>query len=617
MRLSVVVFWVSGCLSTPPADQRTTGSPSVGSPTLPTLPDGWSEVRVGRPGVDSIFTDGATTWALDWEGGVLDVGAGWLDLGVDPLDDSAIYDAALRGSTLWAVTFDTLGWFAGTTWTSAPLPEELTGPRAVVARADGTVAVLNIEQPIDDCYYDCGPSASNVLGSWDGANFTVWTVGPADPFDDLVETASGDLVAVGGDRIARWDGSDWEEVHRTGSGSLQAVVADGDGIVAVGHDGLVVRGPLDALTEEWIPGGEGNFGVDVSDDGVVWALGYTSAFVDDGGWAAVPLPVDGTWSRIDVTAEGPLLIGQDGGPTVMSGGVGGWSVDWHEASLSSVQGVLVDTDGTTWLAAHDGIGRWDETGLVAWQMPGSVAGRSVRALSGAGEDIVGVGGDGIYQWNGDGFDLGFPRTDDGEMWDVSVAPDGSAFVASSVSLPDETSLPRLLRRDAGTWTVDPTPIPTPARALMAVQAFAANDVYALTWKGPVVLLHFDGASWTELTPDLGDGYESLWGRSNTDLYLGGSSQGGGDPLLHWDGASLTPIVGGPANVRSIAGTDTALIVSGTDGWGDAWAPVVSRWENGVWTELLRNEEGIVVGAGGETVAWADEGWVQRGPLASW
>jgi hypothetical protein len=63
-------------------------------------------------------------------------------------------------------------------------------------------------------------------------------------------------------------------------------------------------------------------------------------------------------------------------------------------------------------------------------------------------------------------------------------------------------------------------------------------------------------------------------------------------------------------VEGLAGTDAGLLVSGTDGYGDAFAPVTFTYADGVWTELLRADERMLIAAGGgaEVVLAGGEGW---------
>jgi hypothetical protein len=589
--------------TTTPTD-TTTGTPG-------SLPSGWEQLLVERSILVAVCTDGTTTWTLDGDGGVMVEGETWSELGQTTFDGAPL-DADARDGQLWAVSQTALYQLDGESWSEVPLPEGLGDIRALTARVDGTVAVLGVDEPTVYCYDDCPPVATNTLALWDGTDWTLFPEGPTDALADLVETASGELVAVGAwGWVARWDGAAWEDQARGEETGLLSVAAHGDEIVAVGTRGTVIRGELGALTVESASELD-LLHVDVAPDGTAWAMNHVSAFVDDGGWTELPLP-EGGWPDLVARDEGALVVGHLSGPTILEVDRTGWSEVWRQPTLFWVEGVWMEDEDTTWLAAHDGVGRWDGDRLETWPVPGFGA----HAVSGSGpDDVVALGHEEILEWNGAGFDSVY-SVENVVLWDVSVAPDGTAFVGTSVEGAGESESPRLLRRDGGVWSVDPAPIPTPARTLIAVEAFAADEVYALTWSSPVVLLHFDGASWTELTADLGEGYERLWGRSGTDLYLGKSSQGPGAPLLHWDGTALDEVPGAPAYVTSLAGTATELIVGANDGWSEEYAPSAALWRDGVWTEMLRPGSLVVVGTHGDHVVLA--GWSEalRGPLSTW
>jgi hypothetical protein len=599
------------------------GTPSdTGTPSDP-LPTGWSTVRFNHPPLGKVVTDGTTTWVVGGEGAVLQVeDAGpWVDLGVPPFTDRGIYDADARDGAIWAVTFDELAGFDSTAWTVVPLPEELQSPQAVSTRADGTVAVLAGDQPSVDCYYDCPPSVTVHLGLWDGVAWSVHSVGPTDWLNDLVETADGTLVAVGGGGwVARWDGAAWVDEHRGEDGTLRAVATDGTGIVAVGDDGLVVRGDLGALTVRVGGGVDGLDTVAVGPDGTAWALSWRAAWVDDGtGWAEVALPEDNVWASVGVRADGSAIVaGDQAGPTALVGDAAGWTVAWRQPSLWWVGDLWVDADGATWFGSHGAIGRWDAAGVLeAWvpPNPSNETAGEVRAVAGRGpDDVVAGGDDGVFDWDGTAWTWGWVAQD-AIVWDVAMAPDGTAFAGLGAWLPDETQVPQLLRRDAGVWSVDPAPIPGGSVGLMALQAFAADDVYALTWR-PSALLHFDGTGWTDLTGDLGAFYGAMWGRSGADLYLA-TDEDGVPTLLHWDGVAASAVAGAPPHLTAVSGCDDAVIVAGTDGWGDDFAPFTSILRDGVWTEMYRATSRMAVGGAGGTVVVAGDADAWRGPAATW
>ncbi|MEQ1503554.1 MAG: hypothetical protein ABMB14_15055, partial [Myxococcota bacterium] len=536
----------------------------------------------------------------------------------EPAFEEAIADVDARDGVVWAVSYDTLGrWDATAGWTLVPLPEASWSPTGLVARRDGTAAVLTDRQGIDDCYTDCGPSATEILALWDGVGWDVYIQEPTASFSDLTELADGTLVAVGvGGRVASWNGTGWAEEHGGEVGSLRSVDDDGAGLIAVGDDGLVVRGTLGALVVE--DSGEALDRVAVEPDGTAWAIGWAGARVDDGtGWAPVSLP-PGQFHGVDATVDGAYLLGIDAGGVVAAGEPDAIEVVWHAPSVYWVRDVWLDGDGGAWLAAYSGPGRWDASGLTTWSLAGDPyeGPRGLGAITGTGPtDVIAGGDDGLYGYDGTGWTRTW-TSEDATVWDVAASPDGAAFASVNRYLPDETMVPALLVRDGDGWVDDLAPIPADTRTLIALVAFAADEVYALGWDRSA-LLRWDGAQWIDLTGDLGEGFTALWGRSGTDLYLGSGEADVGGKLLRWDGVALTEVAGGPPNVTALSGDATVLIAAGTDGYGEAYAPVVSLFEDGGWTELFRAEASMAVGArDGELVVTGDaDGW--RGPAAAY
>ncbi|MEQ1571610.1 MAG: hypothetical protein ABMA64_38635 [Myxococcota bacterium] len=565
---------------------------------------GWEHLLLSRAGVAAFVEDAGTIYAVDGLGGLLVVGDPWQDLGVATLDDRGVYAADAESGVVWAASYARLGWWTGGAWSSVELPEELRQPQALVARSDGTAAVLAVYQPTTDCYYSCYPVVTNYLGIWDGAGWSLYQTEPTDQLMDLAETADGTLVAVGtGGWVARWTGSGWEDVAHGDSRTLRGVAADGDGIVAVGDYGYALEGPLDALAPTVTPT---DFdAVEIAANGTRWAHGWPNLWVDDGsGWAEVALPSDGYWYPFWPTADGVVVAGDVGGPVALAGDAGGLAEVWSAPSLWWVQDVAVEPDGTAWFAAHSGLGRWGADGTYeTWVAPG---GGEARAVAGQGTDVIAASDAGVLAWDGASWSLAYDLGD-GLVWDVAVAPDGAAYAVGLQDLPDETELPVLLRRDGGVWSVDPAPFPESVdRYVVQVVAFAADDVYALAYSE---LLRFDGAAWSVVAP-LAEDDGALWGRAGDDLYVGGART---PPLRQWDGAVFTPIPTA-SPVLVLAGDSDDLLVVQTAGWGDAFAPSVSRLHDGAWTLLYESDDFMAVGAaeGIGVVTGGEDAW--RGDL---
>jgi hypothetical protein len=176
-----------------------------------------------------------------------------------------------------------------------------------------------------------------------------WAVGPADE-DEMQAT------------VLFYDGADWSIVEGP-EGDLSAVLGDGDGgCVAVGREGLMVRGDgaewtrLPNLTTEDLVAVDGT-----PED--FWVVGMHGAVIHyaDGGWTQtvieghnftdVVATADGFAA---VTTDGAFVIGDEGGAEVYDPGVGGPlnGIDDTEGDAYLVAGyggaiLLGDTDNWT------------------------------------------------------------------------------------------------------------------------------------------------------------------------------------------------------------------------------------------------------------------------------
>jgi hypothetical protein len=492
-----------------------------------------------------------------------------------------------RDGALWAVGSGGLSKWNGGDWDTVALPAETQGDTLVV-RGDGSVAVLYTHMDCDDCE---GDIVSNDLLVWDGSTWTEHEP-PLSPywFTALAELDDGTLVAAGSAGVGFWDGAAWD-VTLVPDLWAADLVSDGDAVLAVGAGGVVVRGTAGALTTEFV--GSEDLVAASTRDGVTWLLGASAAWADDDGvWIEAPLDA-ALWVDI-VVSDGAVAVGWDSGPVGVLGATDGFLEVWREASLP-LGSAWVDGDGAAWCVGA-GAGRWDDT-LAVWTLDDDY-----RTLSGSGpSDIVAVGGATIAEWDGSSWTV-TDASGNGELWDVAVAPDGAAFAVGTRYGDEEGGAPILFSRSEGAW-VQHTDAPTAAEVLVSAVAFAADDVYVLGWPNDE-LLHWDGVVWTAVATEIPGDPVHLWGRAGDDLYLGG------DGMYHWDGAVVEEVVGAPAGIHDISGDDEALLISGTDGWGDAYAPFVTELRAGVWTELFRGDDGFVIAAGGgvQVVFDGAEGW---------
>ncbi|MEZ4239505.1 MAG: hypothetical protein R3F59_25780 [Myxococcota bacterium] len=597
----LVVVLLSAC-SDRPAVELLPGSTPTGTPapsgtsTAPAtgLPAGWEHRRLARGGIQTVSGDwaiGTDRGLVRWNGTTFD------DLGqtadIDPVS-STIVDADTRGDRVWALGLDELAWSDGGPWTAVPLPDDTRWDR-LLARADGTVVLVAADEWTDDVS----------LATWDGAAWTVQR-SPADLVwvHSLTETASGVLVVVGDNAVLEWDegAGAWIDRYRA-ENLLLDVVADGEEIIAVGA--AFARGPLDALVGGGGPGFSTS--VDVGPDGTAWALGSGLWYDDGAGWQVVPLPPH-TWQDLVVTATGVRIGGDDAGPTLLEGDRSGVAEVWRAPAVAEVRAVWVDDDDAVWLATETGAGRWDET-FASWELEPGADTRpppSLFSLAGTGpSDVFATSDYGVQAWDGATWTTAWPLDPgDGTIATAAVAPDGTAFVSGRLDVDGSAdTVAMLLRRDAGTWSLEPAPIG--AGSLSSIVALGRDEVYGVTGD-PAALVRYDGTAWTTLAALSEHAGVGLWGDSGADLYLPSER---GRSLLHWDGVAVTEVPDAPADPRSIAVDGDTLLVGVPHG---AWL-----YRDGAWSELDLGLSGVVqVALDGDDAVIADGTDAWRGPLSA-
>lgn len=568
-------------------------------PAPPGEDAGWQHEILVVEGIAALTWGDGAGWAVGGDGLVVRIADGWTEVGAP-----GTLGVGGAAGALWALTTGGIAaWAEGGPeggWTEIPFEVQPGNPRDLMVRADGTVAVLADE---DLCDETCAPSHVSRLSEWDGGAWTLTTPTPRpEGLVALAELDDGTLVAVGDDGlVARWDGADWVEIGRASGADLFDVAAEGTGFVAVGEAGAVVRGTASGLDPVESAGSEDLLAV------AGWALGATAAWVDRGaGWEALPLP-EGDWRAIAATDDGRVLVGggDADGVVGLEGDADGLAEAWRRQRVPLINEVWVDAAGVAWLACEDGvIATWDGERLRSEAVD---PGGGFVGIDGVGSarDVVVAYDSGVVTWDGAAWTVvELEGVDELQLSDVAVAPDGAAFASGFTRDEAETSTPAFLRRDGGVWAAEVPP--DAGRALIALHAFAADEVYGVSWPAPAQLVAWDGRAWTVLVADLGRAYESLWGRSGTDLYLGADGEGEGPALLRWDGAGVTEVVGAPPRVRGIAGDETRLIAGGWD--GDA--RVVTEYAAGAWVEQLRPESGpdVAIGGGVDVVTAWREAW---------
>ncbi len=224
------------------------------------------------------------------------------------------------------------------------------------------------------------------------------------------------------------------------------------------------------------------------------------------------------------------------------GGCATLPVDWEVAFDASETGYMMSGwgigDGSLWVVGGqllDGailryeLGRWTqlelgfEVPLLNW----------VHGVSDA--DVFAGGNDGkILHFDGESWtEQETPVVD--PVWGIwAVAPDDVWAVGGE---PVFGTTPFVLHYDGRRWSH--APIPTIQRpgvaAFFKVWASGAEDVYAVGQNG--VVLHWDGATFTELGVGISQDLIGIWGTGPTDITVVGGR--GTAEIAHYDGTSWT------------------------------------------------------------------------------
>ncbi len=187
-----------------------------------------------------------------------------------------------------------------------------------------------------------------------------------------------------------------------------------------------------------------------------------------------------------------------------------WGTDDDDVWVSGEEGLLLHWDGAGWLAGM------------------SAAALQFDGIAGAGSTLWWYDGNksDVYRYDGSAIQsLGQPAGYNPEA--IGARSDGTVYVANS------SSESVTLASDSGTgWDVEVVPI-TSGYGVEAIHAGDDGDIWVVGQDG--LLLHYDGATWTEHALD-----------DEPDLYdVDGSSSyvviAGRDGLWHWDGATLVQV----------------------------------------------------------------------------
>jgi hypothetical protein len=212
----------------------------------------------------------------------------------------------------------------------------------------------------------------------------------------------------------------------------------------------------------------------------------------------------------------------------------------------------------------------------------------------------------LEHWDGSNWTVELQEEYGGYLADVAAISPTDAWVVGGINVGRQQTL--VQHWDGVSWERVPAPSPGGDPELSAVDAVAANDVWAAgQYPAPgggiqPLFLHWDGQRWRRVPP--GPGTEQSGGvifdlvvLSATDVWAVGYK---GTPVFaefeplaeHWDGASwqVVDVPNPPAGANLLQGitgiaTDDVWAVGGTTDGG-----FIEHWDGSAWSlELVENE----------------------------
>jgi hypothetical protein len=267
---------------------------------------------------------------------------------------------------------------------------------------------------------------------------------------------------------------------------------------------------------------------------------------------------------------------------------------------------------------------------------GSLSG--VVATSASNAWAVGTDGSGktlIEYWNGTGWKREpspspGPKGGYDSLFAVAATSASNAWAVGS-AIPTGGAL--LLHWNGTTWTMAQNPIP--GTVLEGVTATAPDNAWAVGsyGRGKTLILHWNGTAWRQASsPSITGDLEAVAATSTSNAWavgFAGISGGAGVPgnnsplILHWNGATWTQVSSnlapGLGNLRGVAATSA----------GNAWAvgcsgclaegggvPVIERWNGTSWTRVPAPNQDVLAGLFGVAATSATNAWAVGIPNGS-
>jgi hypothetical protein len=530
------------------------------------------EHDAGWPQDDVWGTGPGDYWSVGYSGSIMrDSGSGWENAtpGVTDARLSSIWGAAT--DDVWAAgQFGEIVHYDGSSWSTAASPTANW--------------ILDMEGLAADDIWGVGQSGTIV--HYDGSSWGTVGTPTSQTLQGVYPVASDDVWAVGDNGvILHYDGVAWASVtHGTGSIDFKDIVilaaddiwVNGPGSV-VHYDGVswsVAQSGLPTFTEMWAAGPSQAWGVS---NGAQFAPGEIW-FYDGSSWADVtPLGnVIGRFNGIFGTSGSHVrAVGQTTG-----GGAGIVAWHWDGSTWSDRSGgVIPMAFGGSWGSGPDDV--WavsDRLGIVhfdgtQWtdESVGLSSGQGFFSIWGsAADDIWAVGGSSTQMYHYDGV-----------SWS-NAAPGGAitgpygvhdVWGSTSSDVWAVQPLGRVIRWNGTSWTQVTHGLTTDP--LYAVWGSGPNDVFIAGGSSAAVIIHWDGADWSDVSPGGSGSVRELWGSGPDDVYAVGNGIG----TIHWDGSTWSSVstpIASPVSIEGSAANDV-WITGGSGG--------IAHWDGSTWTDV--------------------------------
>jgi hypothetical protein len=154
--------------------------------------------------------------------------------------------------------------------------------------------------------------------------------------------------------------------------------------------------------------------------------------------------------------------------------------------------------------------------------------------------------------------------------------------------------------------------------LRGVWGTGPDDAWAVGVGG--LILHWDGATWSETASGTAGDLHAVWAASTSDAW----AVGGGGVILHWNGAAWTTVV----QVGNGPGFNAVWGAGSGDVWAVGDAGTAMHWDGGAWSAIATGTAESLTSVSGSGTAdvwaaaplgilhWNGKSWSEdRGPVA--